>query len=98
MKSIHEDFLSKEEEMETKHKPLNDFSGGIDLDEFREMVAVNAYYRAEKRGFESPVMQEMTGSKPSRKLAGYDVIGYDKLLDVLNDIPMNLPQVIKINF
>ena len=24
----------------------------IDVDEFREMVAKNAYYRAEKRGFE----------------------------------------------
>jgi hypothetical protein len=38
--------------METKHEPVYDYSGGIDLDEFREMVAVNAYYRAEKRGFE----------------------------------------------
>jgi hypothetical protein len=28
------------------------YSPGIDLDEFREMVAQNAYYRAEKRGFE----------------------------------------------
>jgi len=27
-------------------------NGSIELDEFREMVAVNAYYRAEKRGFE----------------------------------------------
>lgn len=25
--------------------------GGIDLDEFREMIAINAYYRAEKRNF-----------------------------------------------
>jgi hypothetical protein len=38
--------------MEAKHEPVYDYSGGIDLDEFREMVAVNAYYRAEKRGFE----------------------------------------------
>ncbi|MDD2660879.1 MAG: DUF2934 domain-containing protein [Methylococcales bacterium] len=37
--------------MDTKHESLYDFSGGIDLNEFREMVAVNAYYRAEKRGF-----------------------------------------------
>jgi hypothetical protein len=37
--------------METKHGLLRDYSGGIDLDEYREMVAVNAYYRAEKRGF-----------------------------------------------
>jgi len=28
------------------------YSPGIDVDEFREMVAANAYYRAEKRGFE----------------------------------------------
>ena len=35
------------------HKTLFDYSGDIDLkDKFREMVAVNAYYRAEKRGFE----------------------------------------------
>ena len=39
--------------METKHESLNDYGGDIDLDEFREMVAVNAYYRAEKRGFAS---------------------------------------------
>ena len=31
---------------------LLDYRGDIDLkDEFREMVAVNAYYKAEKRGF-----------------------------------------------
>jgi len=31
---------------------LLDYSGDIDLkDKFREMVAVNAYYRAEKRAF-----------------------------------------------
>ncbi|MFZ9609130.1 MAG: DUF2934 domain-containing protein [Methylococcales bacterium] len=29
----------------------NSYKGSIDLDEFREMVAKNAYYRAEKRGF-----------------------------------------------
>ena len=38
--------------METKLERLYDYSGGFDLDEFREMVAVNAYYRAEKRSFE----------------------------------------------
>jgi len=38
--------------METQYTPdLYDPSEDIDLDEFREMVAVNAYYRAEKRGF-----------------------------------------------
>ena len=36
-----------------EHKSLLYYSGNIDLkDDFREMVAVNAYYRAEKRGFE----------------------------------------------
>ena len=36
-----------------KHESLLNYSGDIDLkDEFRKMVAVNAYYRAEKRGFE----------------------------------------------
>jgi len=35
------------------YKSLLDYSGDIDLkDEFRKMVAVNAYYRAEKRGFD----------------------------------------------
>lgn len=39
--------------METKNKSLSDISSGdVGLDEFREMVAVNAYYRAEKRAFE----------------------------------------------
>lgn len=34
-------------------KSSREYSGNIDLkDEFRKMVAVNAYYRAEKRGFE----------------------------------------------
>ena len=37
--------------MEIKYGLLNDLSGSIDEDEFREMVAINAYYRAEKRGF-----------------------------------------------
>jgi len=27
------------------------FNGSIDLDEFREMVAICAYFKAEKRGF-----------------------------------------------
>jgi hypothetical protein len=36
-----------------KHESLVDYSGDPDLiNKFREMVAVNAYYRAEKRGFE----------------------------------------------
>ena len=38
--------------METKQKSYVNYSGDINLDEFREMVAVNAYYRAEKRSFE----------------------------------------------
>jgi hypothetical protein len=37
--------------MEIKYGLLKDLSGSIDEDEFREMVAINAYYRAEKRGF-----------------------------------------------
>jgi hypothetical protein len=36
-----------------EHKSLLDYSDDIDLkDAFREMVAVNAYYRAEKRRLE----------------------------------------------
>ena len=39
--------------MNTEHELLHDnYASGIDMDEFREMVALNAYYRAEKRGFE----------------------------------------------
>jgi hypothetical protein len=39
--------------MKTEHGSLsNTYSPDIGVDEFREMVAVNAYYRAEKRGFE----------------------------------------------
>jgi hypothetical protein len=35
------------------HESLYDYSGDPELlNKFREMVAVNAYYRAEKRGFE----------------------------------------------
>jgi len=37
--------------MKTKYGLLVNYGGDIDLDEFREMVAVNAYYRAEKRRF-----------------------------------------------
>jgi hypothetical protein len=37
--------------MKTKYGLLENNSGGIDLDKIRELVAVNAYYRAEKRGF-----------------------------------------------
>ncbi|MEY3881901.1 MAG: hypothetical protein RIQ94_2697 [Pseudomonadota bacterium] len=41
-------------EMKNEHTSINDiYSGGIDLDEFREMVAKNAYYRAEKRAFDA---------------------------------------------
>jgi hypothetical protein len=39
--------------MKTEDESLYDnYNGGIDLDEFREMVATNAYYRAEKRDFQ----------------------------------------------
>jgi hypothetical protein len=38
--------------MATKREQLYDYNGGIDLEEFREMVAIAAYYRAEKRSFE----------------------------------------------
>ena len=39
--------------MNAEHESLDDtYSPGIDLDEFQKMVAVNAYYKAEKRGFE----------------------------------------------
>jgi Protein of unknown function (DUF2934) len=38
--------------MKTKYGLLeNNSGGGIDLDKIRELVAINAYYRAEKRGF-----------------------------------------------
>ena len=39
--------------MNTEHESLpTSYSPDSDMDEFREMVAVDAYYRAEKRGFE----------------------------------------------
>jgi hypothetical protein len=39
--------------MNTVHESFYDtYSPVIDLEEFRVMVAVNAYYRAEKRGFD----------------------------------------------
>jgi hypothetical protein len=38
--------------MNTEYELFDTLSPDIDLDEFREMVAKNAYYRAEKRGFE----------------------------------------------
>ena len=38
--------------MVTKREQLYDYSGGIDLEEFRKIVATDAYYIAEKRGFE----------------------------------------------
>ena len=47
--SLH--VLFKGGAMKTKYGLLENYGGGIDLDEFREMVAGNAYYRAEKRGF-----------------------------------------------
>jgi len=38
--------------MKTQYElDLYDYGEDIDLEEFREMVAVNAYYRAEKRAF-----------------------------------------------
>jgi Protein of unknown function (DUF2934) len=37
--------------METRYGLVKDFSGSIDVDKYREIVAVNACYRAEKRGF-----------------------------------------------
>ncbi len=37
--------------METKYGLLKNYHGSIDLTEFREMVAINAYYRAETRDF-----------------------------------------------
>jgi Protein of unknown function (DUF2934) len=38
--------------METKQQSFFNYGGDMDLGEFREMIAVNAYYRGEKRGFE----------------------------------------------
>lgn len=39
--------------MKSEHQSFYDtYSPDIELDEFREMVAVNAYYRSEKKGFE----------------------------------------------
>jgi hypothetical protein len=38
--------------MEIKHELQDDYSGGVDLDEFRDMVTLCAHYIAEKRGFE----------------------------------------------
>ena len=38
--------------METKQQSFSNYCGDMDLDEFREMIAVKAYYRGEKRGFE----------------------------------------------
>ena len=39
--------------MKTENTSLYDsYTGTSDLDEFREMVAKNAYYRAEKRHFQ----------------------------------------------
>lgn len=40
--------------MNNEHESFYDtHARNIDLDEFRAMVAVNAYYRAEKRGFKA---------------------------------------------
>ena len=51
MKIFSSHVISKGEDM--KHISLYHYSGNPDLlNKFREMVAVNAYYRAEKRGFE----------------------------------------------
>ena len=39
--------------MNTEHESLNDsYNPATDLEKLQEMVAKNAYYRAEKRGFE----------------------------------------------
>ena len=39
--------------MNTEHELFYEtYSPNIGMDEFREMVAINAYYRAEKRAFE----------------------------------------------
>jgi hypothetical protein len=39
--------------MNNEHESIYDtHTQNIDLDEFRAMVAINAYYRAEKRGFQ----------------------------------------------
>jgi hypothetical protein len=38
--------------METKQQSFSNYCGDMDLDKLREMVAVKAYYRGEKRGFE----------------------------------------------
>jgi hypothetical protein len=39
--------------MKIEDRSLYDTDGSeIDVDKFREMIAKNAYYRAEKRGFE----------------------------------------------
>jgi hypothetical protein len=52
-KTVSSHFQTKGEEMNTEDKSLLDtYSPDTDLDEFREMIAKNAYYRAEKRGFE----------------------------------------------
>jgi hypothetical protein len=37
--------------METKQHSFFDYCGDMDMSEFREMVAINAYYRGEKRNF-----------------------------------------------
>jgi len=51
LKILSSHFIFKGEDM--THESLYDYSGDPDLiNKFREMVAVNAYYRAEKRGFE----------------------------------------------
>ena len=45
--------------MKTEHESLYDTErADIDMDEFREMVAKNAYYRAEKIGFEDGYERE----------------------------------------
>jgi hypothetical protein len=39
--------------MSSEYTSTHNYEGSIELDEFREMVAKNAYYRAEKRGFKA---------------------------------------------
>ena len=51
--TVSSHFRRRGGEMNTEHESFSDtYSPSIDLEEFREMVALNAYYRAEKRGFE----------------------------------------------
>ena len=52
--------------MNSKYTSTHNYEGSIELDEFREMVAKNAYYRAEKEALKKGLKQ-MTGQKPNVK-------------------------------